>query len=267
VCHSARETFDTPPISQAETRQQKVQHTVSRSTDPRLRQARPSSPSRRHAAPITHPRAPRPQRSMFSTHRSVIEIHACTSKVHRSLPAIQRCMCANTSVYRQRLIDNRNPYNDASFANTRAPQGCMSDVRRVHRSVPGDTSLHPKRPCVRVGCTTTYPTAAAAVDAIHHLPDAGEPSKAHRRHPASLAPRIPHLPQPILGSWPKPARPDTHAIPSRSRCPAASSTMPDQSTPPRGDSRRQRLGRTHAATVHRELAELLRRPMPPWPPA
>lgn len=104
------------------------------------------------AAPTrsTQRRAQRPSRSMISTHRSVTEIHACTSKVHRSPPAIQRCMCANTCVHPQRLTDNGNPYNDARFANTRAPQRFTADVRRVHRSVPGDTTLHPKRTCVSV---------------------------------------------------------------------------------------------------------------------
>ena len=148
------------------------------------------------AAPT--PSTQRPHRSMFSMHRSVTEIHPCTSKVHRSLPATQRCMCANTCVHRQRLIDNRNPYNDASFANPRAPQRFTADVRRAHRSVPGNTTLHPKPTCVSVGCTTTDPTAAVAVGGNLHLLDAGEHVEAKRRDSAPLAPPIRDLTQPIL---------------------------------------------------------------------
>ena len=114
-------------------------------------------------------------RSIFSMHRSIKKIHACTSKVHRSARKQQEWMCPSSRMYVQRFPVDRNTYTDELQAGTREPQRCTRAAPRVHRSIPGDTSLHRKHPCVRADRTAIDPTATVASEAGHHHHDAGVP--------------------------------------------------------------------------------------------
>ena len=78
-------------------------------------------------------------------------------------------------MYVQRFPVDRNTNTDELQADMREPQECTHAAPRVHRSIPGDTSLHRKHACVRADSAAIDPTATAASEAGHHHHDAGVP--------------------------------------------------------------------------------------------